>query len=400
MKKERWTESELLALPSGEHDYFERKSGDVLNDSGFREKLAKAVSAFANSGGGHLIIGVKDNGTVDGIPEVRGHTSTREWCEQLIPNLVSYPLQDFRVHIVEPRAETIIPTGRIVIVIDVGDSMLAPHQSESNKVYYYRAAGHSAPAPHHFLEVLREREGYPSQRIAYAWLNFVIAPWLRILEIEQENLASRKFGWNRISKTIENFSGLGPHTAVEIQFIQSYGAVKEAVTEHDDGISLLAKEVRSLVGFIEKSSLLADRYARATSSEAIREIRRKYAHLSNSYGASDAEMNVGLFGTMSREQQFSFLTELTVNQRDDLDLSMNVWPLWNSYGESFLEILDLAPVLHEWNKVTGVMETQLENDRGLVQIIENIRHELAFKYGEPYEDQTLWNADSQSVVKR
>ena len=72
MKKERWTESELIALPSGEHDYFERKSGDVLNDSGFREKLAKAVSAFANSGGGHLIIGVKDDGTVDGVPDVRG----------------------------------------------------------------------------------------------------------------------------------------------------------------------------------------------------------------------------------------------------------------------------------------------------------------------------------------
>ena len=196
--------------------------------------------------------------------------------------------------------------------------MLAPHQSESNKVYYYRAAGHSAPAPHHFLEVLREREGYPSQRIAYAWLNFVIAPWLRILETEQEYLTSRKLGWNRFSTKIENFAELGPHTAVETQFIQSYGAVKEGVTKHDDGITLLTDEVRSLVRFIETSSLLADRYARATSSDAIKEIRRKYPHLSNSYGSSDAEMKSGLFGSMSREQQFAFLTELTVNQRDEL----------------------------------------------------------------------------------
>ena len=44
------------------------------------------------------------------------------------------------------------------------------------------------------------------------------------------------------------------------------------------------------------------------------------------------------------------------------------------------------------------METQLQNDRVLVEVIANIRHELAFKYGEPYEDQTLWNTNSRSVI--
>jgi hypothetical protein len=48
VKRERWTEAELLALPAGEHDYIERKAAAFLAES--RGVLAKAVSAFANSG--------------------------------------------------------------------------------------------------------------------------------------------------------------------------------------------------------------------------------------------------------------------------------------------------------------------------------------------------------------
>lgn len=182
MKKERWTEAELVALPAGEHDYFERKGGDLLTDSGYREKIAQALSAFANSGGGQLIIGVRDDLSIDGVPETRGRTRTRDWIEQLIPNLLIYALQDFRVHEVERDPQSAIPVNRVVIVIEVGDSALAPHQSESNKVYYHRSGGRSEPAPHHYLKMLWSRETYPSRRVAYAWLNFVIAPWLQRLE--------------------------------------------------------------------------------------------------------------------------------------------------------------------------------------------------------------------------
>jgi hypothetical protein len=49
-KKERWSEEEVLSLPSGELDYFDRKSGAIISDKDFQQKLAKALSAFANSG--------------------------------------------------------------------------------------------------------------------------------------------------------------------------------------------------------------------------------------------------------------------------------------------------------------------------------------------------------------
>ena len=58
MLKEKWTESEIKALPKGEHDYFERKSGDLIEQTFFRDKMSIAVSALANSGGGHILLGV------------------------------------------------------------------------------------------------------------------------------------------------------------------------------------------------------------------------------------------------------------------------------------------------------------------------------------------------------
>ena len=42
---------DVLELPAGEHDYFERKSGALFVSQDFRRDVAKGLSAFANSGG-------------------------------------------------------------------------------------------------------------------------------------------------------------------------------------------------------------------------------------------------------------------------------------------------------------------------------------------------------------
>jgi hypothetical protein len=167
-KRETWSEAELLAFPAGEHDYFDRKSGSLLTTSDFRNSLGKALSAMSNSGGGHLLIGVEDDGSLTGVPPLRGRTATREWLEQVIPNLVSFPLEDFRVHEVVPSKPSAIPEGKVVLIIDVGDSVLAPHQSESSRTYYYREGGHSKPAPHFYLETLRNRLVNPTLEASLA----------------------------------------------------------------------------------------------------------------------------------------------------------------------------------------------------------------------------------------
>jgi Putative DNA-binding domain len=162
VKREKWTESELDDLPAEEPDNFDRKAGKLFDDKdAFLTSVAKALSAFANSGGGSLILGVQDDGAPDGLPCMVGRAKMRDWIEQKIPHLLDYPLSDFRVHTVIKDTESRIPAHREVIVIDVGDSAAAPHQSKRENRYFYRVAGRSEPAPHFYLELLRQRLSAP-----------------------------------------------------------------------------------------------------------------------------------------------------------------------------------------------------------------------------------------------
>jgi hypothetical protein len=131
VKRERWSERDLTDLPAEEPDKFDRKASRLFDDlAAFLNSVAKALSAFANSGGGSLIIGVADDGTPDGLPLAVGRTAMRDWIEQKIPHVLDYPLSDFRVHTVIKDDTSCIPAERAVIVIDVGDSAAAPHQSK------------------------------------------------------------------------------------------------------------------------------------------------------------------------------------------------------------------------------------------------------------------------------
>jgi len=104
-----------------------------------------------------LILGAEDDGTLAGVQPKVGKASIRDWIEQKIPHLLNYPLSDFRVHTVVKGASSRIPSDREVVVIDVGDSALAPHQSKRDYIYYYRVGGRSVPAPLFYIELLRQR---------------------------------------------------------------------------------------------------------------------------------------------------------------------------------------------------------------------------------------------------
>jgi hypothetical protein len=139
VKKINWTEADVTNLPAGEHDYFERKAGALIEGdrNNLLDDLAKAASAFANSGGGHLAIGVRNDGSFDGVPRlISGRETTRDWLEQKLPDLLDYRLNDFRVHVVGRSEGSTIPDDRDVIVIDFGDSALAPHQSRRHTSYF------------------------------------------------------------------------------------------------------------------------------------------------------------------------------------------------------------------------------------------------------------------------
>ena len=87
--KQSWSEAEALALPDGEHHFFDRKSGRLWADKHqLQATLSKALSAFANSGGGHIVLGQANDGTWTGCLSGRAgprsgsgwSRSSPRWC--------------------------------------------------------------------------------------------------------------------------------------------------------------------------------------------------------------------------------------------------------------------------------------------------------------------------------
>ncbi len=140
------------------------------------ETLAKEISAFANSGGGQLVFGLVnpstaiDKWTVDdgGIStSMKGKTGTREWLEDVIPNLVEFPLTDFNVYAITPIGQSQISLGRALYIVDIADSLGAPHQSRIDNKYYARVAGKSRPIGHKMVADIMGRRQHPKIELEF-----------------------------------------------------------------------------------------------------------------------------------------------------------------------------------------------------------------------------------------
>ncbi|PYS24199.1 MAG: hypothetical protein DMF72_06635 [Acidobacteria bacterium] len=392
MKKERWKESEVRSFPS-EHDQFERKSGRLVkDDKAFRESLAKALSAMANSHGGHIVLGVANDGSIDGVPNViKGRQSTREWLEQIIPNLLEYPLQDFRVHEAEPDISTSIPSDKVVIVIDVGDSPLAPHQDIFTRIYFHRVGSHSEPAPHRYLDLLRSREKYPNQKVAHTWLNFVIRPFLAKLEPEQKRLNDLTLSWNYQTHELGGircfYVRADALTPNQMQFLESYPEIKLEMEEHDRLVNDLAYEVARLAESIQLSNTFKDVYAQSMSEESLNAVRRKIAARADS--PNREQLLQSLFGSMSDKERMKLLAQHIVNAQGELDDSKMVAPLWNLVRREFMTVMEDDFVIPD-NKAREKAHLALyTNVTNLIAMLEQTRNDLARKHGEVWEDETL-----------
>lgn len=166
-----WTEDDLLDIPEGETDDYEYKSSLIAENGSFRtelqDKIVKTASAFWNTGGGVLIVGVDDNGHVDGgIPAMMGKQKLRDWVDVVLYNVT--PVGPYSVRTIRPsRGDTLIHDEHVVLVIAFGESFDLPHMAPDNR-YYVRAGAHSSPANHYLVEAIRARRG-------------LRRPWLRAM---------------------------------------------------------------------------------------------------------------------------------------------------------------------------------------------------------------------------
>lgn len=392
LKKDVWTEDDVTSFPPGEQPFFERKGGDILSTADYVDVLAKAVCAFANSGGGYLLVGVADDGGLDGVPEIiKRRERAKDWFEKLIPRLLNYPLQDFSVHEVLPSAASKIPLGRVVLVVEVGDSPMAPHQTAASKTYYYRSGGKSEPAPHFFLDLLWGRQKFPGQRVARAWLNAVIRPLRIKLEGELRYLSLP--GWprdvyNRLADGGGGslFSLHDPTSANQEQFLDFYTDLKELAEQHDSLIAEIYESSSRLEEAVRRSRELSEAYRRSVSPESLQKLRDIHSKQYSNYPI-DADLIDELFGNKTEEKHIETLAMYVVWYFGEVEPTQaRAARVWNFFREEFVAVLD-APGVRDYHvKLTGEGDALKELAATLLTEIKNIRRQLSMRYSEPFED--------------
>lgn len=154
----QWEYENLLDLPSDETDTYEYKSSKTPLDQ-LKNKISKAASAFWNSGGGILIIGVDNSGRIDGgIQNKNGKQNIRDWIDNAVK--LTEPTGDYDITLISrENATDIIEENKIVAVVKFNQSNIVPHMAYDNK-YYIRVGAHSDPASHFLIEALRSLRNF------------------------------------------------------------------------------------------------------------------------------------------------------------------------------------------------------------------------------------------------
>jgi Putative DNA-binding domain len=134
--------SGLLIIGRQRSNIVNNKLDNNKSDRGFSD-LARTIVGFANAEGGQLILGVQElpevingvrvkirPGSVEPLPL---GIVTKETIENKLRALIQFPLDDLRI-----LPLRLLNDQEYICLIDVRQSIRAPHQLNSDKVYYQR----------------------------------------------------------------------------------------------------------------------------------------------------------------------------------------------------------------------------------------------------------------------
>lgn len=109
-----------------------KAAGSLDKQNNKTAEISKDVSAFANSDGGILIYGIKEDKVNKHLPEkidpINRKEFTKEWLEQIIQDKIRPRISDFKIHPIE------IDNKQVVYVVEVEKSNTA-HQAFDKKYY-------------------------------------------------------------------------------------------------------------------------------------------------------------------------------------------------------------------------------------------------------------------------
>jgi len=150
---------QLISAQREEDINLDYKASDSLDKTdGKKKEISKDVSAFANSDGGVIIYGVRENPAQRNIPEGIDVGSdptiiSKEWLEQIINSGIKPKIHGLRIKSIT------VASGKVIYVVYIPKSMTA-HQASDHR-YYKRYNFQSTPMEHYELMDILNRAVLP-----------------------------------------------------------------------------------------------------------------------------------------------------------------------------------------------------------------------------------------------
>lgn len=316
-----WIEEDLLGLISNkaqESLTLDFKACGALRNNGWRRELAKDVSAFANSAGGVLIYGLKENEHSHEAEEIDdGFTPTnpsKEQLEQIVNSSIHRRIDGIRFNAISLSRTR---PGKVAYVISVPESSHAPHMA--NHRFYKRFEYESVSMEEFEVRERYRRETYPSKDIVRAWFDDGINPLLGSLMSEQRVLSGENWTWSHMSKA---FNGLNENIGIQLNrsanqddFLQRYPDVNTGLQEHDRAVQVLNGVGETYFNEVATSPLLSNLVKRTTSIRALKLLKAEHQYKLT--GNKKEDLIVQLFGSEGvTTRRLQWIAEYAINQRE------------------------------------------------------------------------------------
>jgi len=166
-------EADILALREkeiGESRVLDYKREMYTSGDADKRDLACDISAFANSSGGFLIVGVECDEEANKPTEITGidKSNAESRIESVCLDRIDEPLSHGRDYRLQPVS--LSSSDRVVLVIQVFESLRAPHMVsfQKQRYFYIRHGRQSRPADINDLRAIFEKvEGYMNKAEAF-----------------------------------------------------------------------------------------------------------------------------------------------------------------------------------------------------------------------------------------
>lgn len=396
-----WDESDIVSLIENrvpESLKLEFKACDALRQSNkfLRSELIKDVSALANSAGGTIVYGIKEDKVTheaESLDEGYDPAELRlERFQQIIDDNIERSIEGIRYNSI--RLDATRP-GKVLLVISVPQSTRSPHMA--NHCYYKRLEFECKAMEEYEVRERYGRVTFPGKDVVKGWRDDGINPLLNGLESLASRLRSESWSWNHRS---DSFNGLqeiakqGQSSPNAEDFISRYSEVSELLQQHDAALAVLNMKGKKLFERVAKSSFIRDVFNWATSEESLAQLAADNS--ARFHQRTAKEIYAELFARDRSEQdRFNDFAEWAINREAPTNLIHEMSIFWQTFGERFRNLVIVSPIREYRTDVEKTREELFEIDQSLITTLKRIRKELSEKHdiaqGSPPPSESFYN---------